>query len=55
MFLGEVAQRHAHEFVFMVMDQAGWHISGELAVPPNLRLMFRKRSMNPALDPEAVL
>ena len=40
LFLDEVARRHADEFVFMVMDQAGWHIAGELQVPPNMRLMF---------------
>lgn len=38
LFLAEVAQRHANEFVFMVMDQAGWHIAGELVVPANVRL-----------------
>jgi hypothetical protein len=47
MFLAEVAQRHADEFVFMVMDQAGWHIAGALVVPPNMRLMFL-----PAYSPE---
>jgi hypothetical protein len=36
MFLAEVAQRHAGEFIFMVMDQAGWHIPGELTVPENI-------------------
>ena len=40
LFLAEVAQRHASEFVCMVMDQAGWHVAGELTVPPNMRLMF---------------
>lgn len=40
MFLAEVAQRHPSEFIFMVMDQAGWHIAGDLTVPPNMRLMF---------------
>ena len=40
MFLSEVAQRHADEFVFMVMDQAGWHLAGELAVPSNMRVMY---------------
>jgi hypothetical protein len=39
-FLAEVARRHADEYVFMVMDQAGWHLAGELQVPPNMRLMF---------------
>ena len=38
--LAEVAQRHAEEFVLMVMDQAGWHLAGELEVPANMRLLF---------------
>ena len=50
LFLGEVAQRHASEFVFMVMDQAGWHIAGELDVPPNMRLMFLP-PYSPELNP----
>ena len=33
LFLAEVAQRHADKFVLMVMDQAGWHLAGELVVP----------------------
>lgn len=51
MFLDEVARRHADEFVLMVMDQAGWHIAGDLAVPPNMRLMFlppHSPELNPA-------
>jgi DDE superfamily endonuclease len=40
LFLAEIAERHADEFVVMVMDQAGWHIAGELAVPPNMRIVF---------------
>ncbi|MCA0325657.1 MAG: IS630 family transposase [Proteobacteria bacterium] len=47
LFLAEVAQRHADEFILMVMDQAGWHIAGDLEVPPNMRLMFL-----PAYSPE---
>lgn len=50
MFLAEVAQRHATEFVFMVMDQAGWHIAGELSVPDNMRLMFLP-PYSPELNP----
>ena len=46
----QVAQRHADEFIFMVMDQAGWHIAGELAVPPNMRLMFLP-PYSPELNP----
>jgi hypothetical protein len=40
LFLTEVARRHADEFVLMVMDQAGWHLAGELCVPSNMRLLF---------------
>ena len=46
-FLAEIAQRHPSEFVLMVMDQAGWHLAGELRVPQNMRLMFL-----PAYSPE---
>ena len=40
LFLVEVALRHREEFVLMVMDQAGWHLAGELVVPENMRLLF---------------
>lgn len=47
LFLVEVAQRHANEFILMVMDRAGWHIAGELQVPQNMRLILL-----PAYSPE---
>jgi DDE superfamily endonuclease len=50
LFLSEVAQRHADEFIVMVMDQAGWHIAGDLAVPPNMRLIFLP-PYSPELNP----
>jgi hypothetical protein len=50
LFLQEVAQRHADEFVLMVMDQAGWHIAGELCVPSNMRLLFLP-PYSPELNP----
>lgn len=50
MFLAEVAQRHRDEFILMVMDQAGWHIAGELAVPQNMRLVFLP-PYSPELNP----
>lgn len=50
MFLAEVAERHRNEFVLMVMDQAGWHVAGELTVPPNMRLMFLP-PYSPELNP----
>jgi len=49
-FLAEVAQRHVDEFVFMVMDQAGWHLAGDLVVPDNMRLMFLP-PYSPELNP----
>lgn len=50
LFLEEVAQRHEDEFVFMVMDQAGWHLAGDLIVPNNMRLMFLP-PYSPELNP----
>lgn len=50
LFLAEVAQRHAQQFVLMVMDQAGWHLAGELVVPPNMRLLFLP-PYSPELNP----
>ena len=50
LFLAEVAQRHADEFVLIVMDQAGWHLARELVVPGNLRLLFLP-PYSPELNP----
>jgi len=50
MFLAEVAEHHASEFIFMVMDQAGWHLAAELDVPQNMRLMFLP-PYSPELNP----
>ena len=50
LFLAEVAARHATEFVFMVMDRAGWHLAGDLTVPENMRLMFLP-PYSPELNP----
>lgn len=38
-FLAEVARRHAHEFILMFLDGAGWHRASNLAVPENMRLV----------------
>lgn len=40
LFLGIVAERHPDEFIVMVMDQAGWHIAGDLEIPRNMRLVL---------------
>jgi len=50
LFLAEVAQRHSEEFIVMVMDQAGWHIAGELTVPRNMRLILLP-PYSPELNP----
>jgi hypothetical protein len=34
----------------MVMDQAGWHLAGQLCVPANMRLMFLP-PYSPELNP----
>ena len=34
-FLTEVSERHAHEFILMVLDGAGWHRAKRLQVPSN--------------------
>jgi transposase-like protein len=38
-FLAEVSQRHADEFIVMVLDGAGWHRAKRLPVPANIRLI----------------
>ena len=50
LFLAEVAQRHAQEFIVMVMDQAGWHVAGDLQVPQNMRLVLLP-PYSPELNP----
>ncbi len=40
LFLSTVSERHANEFIVMVMDQAGWHIASALQVPTNMRLVL---------------
>ena len=38
-FLDEVAARHSHDRLVMVLDGAGWHQSHALRLPHNLRLL----------------
>ena len=38
-FLDEVAARHGEQRIVMVLDGAGWHASGDLKVPRNMRLL----------------
>lgn len=37
-FLAEVAARHPHEWILMLLDGAGWHTANALVVPENMRL-----------------
>jgi transposase len=49
-FLAEVAQRHADEWILMVLEGAGWHRAGDLVVPTNVRLQSlppRSPELNP--------
>jgi transposase len=39
LFLAEVSQRHAHEFILMVLDGAGWHWAKRWQIPSNMRLI----------------
>lgn len=38
-FLDTVAQRHPGENIVMILDGAGWHSSGKLITPANMRLL----------------
>jgi transposase len=38
-FLAEVAQRHPHDDILMVLDGAGWHRAKDLRIPENMRLL----------------
>lgn len=50
LFLATVAERHDDEFIVMVMDQAGWHIAGNLQVPSNMRIVLLP-PYSPELNP----
>ena len=38
-FLAEVAQRHPHDDILMVLDGAGWHRAKDLRIPEHMRLL----------------
>jgi transposase len=48
--LREVSDRHADEFILMVMDGAGWHKAKALSVPENMALIFLP-PYSPQLNP----
>jgi hypothetical protein len=47
LFLAHAANVFADHFILMQLDQAGWHVSRQLHIPKNSRLIFR-----PAYSPE---
>jgi transposase len=49
-FLAEVAERHADEYIIMVLDGAGWHQSVSLDIPENMKLV-RLPAYSPELNP----
>ena len=51
LFLDEVAARHPQDRIVMVLDGAGWHRSGGLRLPPNLRLLLLP-PYSPELNPQ---
>jgi transposase len=50
LFLAEVARRHPHEFIVMVLDGAGWHRAGDLVIPERMRL-YPLPARSPELNP----
>jgi transposase len=49
-FLDEVAQRHADEYVVIVLDGAGCHQAIDLGIPENMMLV-RLPPYSPELNP----
>jgi DDE superfamily endonuclease len=49
-FLAEVSQRHANEFLLVVLDGAGWYRAKRLPVPANMRLVSLP-AWSPPLNP----
>jgi hypothetical protein len=49
-FLTEVAERHADEYVVMVLDGASWHQATDLDIPGNMMLV-RLPPYSPELNP----
>ncbi len=47
LFLEHVSKTFAQSFVVMQVDQAGWHVTNELTIPENIRLIAQ-----PAYSPE---
>ena len=50
LFLAEVASRHPRQFIFLVLDGAGWHRAGDLVIPERMRL-YPLPARSPELNP----
>ncbi len=50
LFLEEVSKDFKDYFVIMLVDGAGWHRSGRLKIPKNIRLIYQP-SRSPELNP----
>jgi transposase len=50
LFLAEVARRHPRQFIFLVLDGAGWHRAGHLVIPERMRL-YPLPARSPELNP----
>jgi hypothetical protein len=46
-FLDQVSKDFGDDFIVMQVDQARWHIAGDLVIPENIRLIYQ-----PAYSPE---
>ena len=49
-FLDEVAKRHPENRIIMILDGAGWHKAGTLAIPENMKLLHLP-PYSPELNP----
>jgi len=49
-FLDHLSQSLGERCCFLVMDQAGWHVSGDLKLPANIELVFLP-PYSPELNP----
>ncbi len=50
LFLQQVARDYPEYLVIILMDQAGWHVSGHLEVPENIRII-KQPAHSPELNP----
>jgi len=49
-FLAEVSQEYSSDKLALIMDGAGWHKSGDLKVPENIKIFFLP-PYSPELNP----